>query len=60
MKFTFFWLTGRKEVLSGQNPADALNKAGYGSSALIALDFYSKGEDDSYRWNLREGCWIKK
>lgn len=57
-KYTFYWLTGQREVLSGTNPADALNKAGYGHGALAALDFYSNGEDESYEWINKR--WEKK
>ncbi|HEY9642994.1 MAG TPA: hypothetical protein V6C57_21070 [Coleofasciculaceae cyanobacterium] len=56
-QFTFFWLTGDREVLEGSDPANALNNAGYGGGAIAALDFYSEGDDDGYRWDGRK--WIK-
>lgn len=60
MKFTYFWLTGKKEVLVGESASDALNKAGYSEGALRALDFYVKGDDDSYKWSEDNHSWIKK
>lgn len=57
--FTFFWLTGQREVFKGTTPADALNKAGYGHGALGALDFFADGDDDSYSWNAEQHTWRK-
>lgn len=66
-KFTFFWLTGDRDVLEGTNAADALNKAGFGNGALGALDFHSIGENIDYlwdkekrQWNLTEEAQIRK
>lgn len=38
--FVFHWLHGKAETLRGDDPADALNRAGYGPGALAALDYY--------------------
>jgi len=51
MKFTFFWLDGKREVFEGKDPLDALSKAGYGSGAVRALDFYMSGDDNKYIWH---------
>lgn len=59
-KFTFFWRDGKREVLTGSDPASALNQAGYGNGALRALDFYSKGCDRSYQWNNETKQWVKR
>jgi hypothetical protein len=58
--WTFYWLTGQREVLVGANAADALNRAGYSAGALRALDFYSDGESDSYTWNAAERRWDRE
>lgn len=58
--FTFFWLDGSREVLKGETPTDALNKAGYGRGAIKALDFYGYGDDNSVVWNKAEKAWKKK
>jgi hypothetical protein len=55
-KYTFFWLSGKREVLEGDTPANALNRAGYGQGAMAALDFYAEGDDTSYKWT---GRWEK-
>jgi hypothetical protein len=55
--WTFYWLTGQREVLPGATAADALNRAGYGAGALSALDFYADGENDGYVWNAPERRW---
>lgn len=59
-KFTYYWLTGKREVLEGKDTADALNKAGYGGGALRALDFYQEGDVDDYAWNEEKHAWEKK
>ena len=57
MKFTYYWRDGRREVLDGDDPADAMNKRGYGNGALRALDFYSRGENDEYHWEAASREW---
>lgn len=58
--FTIFWRDGKREVLPGETAADAFNKAGYGAGALGALDFYSKGDDQSFEWNKPDRTWKPK
>ena len=58
-KFTFFWLNGTRDVLEGQDAADAMNKAGYGAGAVPALDFHTEGDNNSYSWFKGEG-WVNK
>ena len=56
--FTFYWKTGKREVHYGRDPAEALNKAGYGGGAVRALDFYASGDDSNYRWNETTREWV--
>lgn len=56
-QFTFFWKDGKRDVLKGINAALALKSAGYSGGAIAALDFYSEGDDDGYRWDGQK--WIK-
>lgn len=58
--WTFYWLTGEREVLKGKTAADALNRAGVGRGALPALDFHAEGDEDDYVWNATERTWEKK
>ena len=58
--FTFFWLDGKREVLEGNSPADAANKAGYGGGAIQALDFWEPGDNNDYIWIKEERIWKKK
>jgi hypothetical protein len=59
MKYTFYWKTGKKEVLEGKTPADAANKAGYGQQGATAvLDFYAEGEDNNYWWSKLRHKWV--
>jgi len=55
--FTFYWLTGKREVLKGNDQADALNKAGYGQGAVRALDFWAHGDNNDYVWNAITRNW---
>lgn len=59
-KYTFFWLTGNREILEGTDAADALNKAGYGNGAVRALDFYAPDDNNDYVWNEKAHTWDKK
>lgn len=56
-KYTFFWLTGKREVLEGDAPHHALNQAGYGGGAVRALDFHAKGDNNEYVWNKDKHEW---
>jgi hypothetical protein len=56
--YTFFWLTGQKQVLKGFDPAHALTQAGYSQGALRALDFYAEGDNDEYEWI--DGKWVSQ
>lgn len=38
--YLFHWHGGKDETLTGETAADALNRAGYGRGALVALDYY--------------------
>ena len=53
-QFTFFWRDGLREVLTGDSPADAANRAGYGGGAMRALDFWANGDNNQYEYRDRE------
>lgn len=57
--WTFYWLDGTREVLTGETAVDALNGAGYGRGALGALDFHAEGDRDDYVWNPAARTWNK-
>lgn len=57
--WTFYWLTGQREVLAGKTAADALNRAGVGRGALAALDFHAEGDQDDYVWDPAARAWNK-
>jgi hypothetical protein len=59
-QWTFFWLTGERQVLEGDKPNEALMFAGYGGGAIRALDFYAKGDNNEWEWNKEKHSWIKK
>ncbi|BEL38392.1 hypothetical protein [Mycobacteroides abscessus] len=40
--YEFHWRNGVSEELYGDSAADALVRAGYGSGALAALDYYEE------------------
>ena len=40
--YIFHWDSGKEERLSGEDAADALNRAGYGRGALAALDYFKE------------------
>lgn len=57
--FTLYWRDGRRDVVhgSGNTPADAMNRAGYGGGAVRALDFWAHGDDRGYVWNAQTREW---
>lgn len=59
-EFTFYWLTGKREVLKGDTQADAFNRGGYSAGAIRALDFYAKGNDRDYYWDSKHRTWERK
>lgn len=57
-KFTLFWLTGKAEVIKGNDIANACNRNGIGQGALAALDFYAQGDiKNDYTWNPTTRSW---
>jgi len=54
--YILYWKDGKMEKVKGNNPADAMNQAGYGSGALRALDFYASGKT-TYKWNKLTHKW---
>jgi len=57
-KFTLWWLNGNREVVSGRTLNDAMNRAGYAHGAVMALDFYSRGDSDKFVRG--EQSWVLK
>lgn len=57
-KFTLFWRDGKREVVSGRTPAEAMTLAGYGGGALRALDFYTSGDTDDWKWIKETREWV--
>lgn len=55
-QFTFYWLDGKKEILTGMSPLGCLNRAGYGAGAMRALDFCVEGDNNNYVW--KDGKWV--
>ena len=66
MKFTLYWLDGKKEEIHGNGYMDAFAKTGYGIGAISALDFYTDEEyieengEDNYVYDSVEKTWRNK
>lgn len=58
MKFTLYWLTGDKDIVEGEDIAQAITLAGFSQGAVPALDFHAKGENSEYEFV--NGRWEKK
>ena len=58
--FTLYWLSGKREVIEGSTISDAFSSAGLGAEAVKALDFYTKGDNQEYTYDLGKHRWIKK
>ena len=44
--FRLHWLNGDTEKIKGESISDAFTKAGYGSGALRALDWYEEIKEE--------------
>lgn len=55
--YTFFWLDGKREVLLGFTPQDAIESAGYGSDAFSILGFWANG--DNHDWDWTGNQWVR-
>jgi hypothetical protein len=56
--FTLFWLTGKSEIVEGNDIAQAMTLAGYSNGAVRALDFYAKGDQrDRYAFDSGAKSW---
>lgn len=58
-KFTFFWLTGHREVFEGETPGDAFKRGGYNMAALQAVDFWAPGDSNLFKWDVGTKKWVK-
>ena len=50
MKFKLHWLSEKPQIVTGDNIADAMNRAGIGKGALPALDYWEEvknGDNDN-------------
>lgn len=63
MRFAFYFFDGSRELAEGNSIADAFSRAGYGSGAINALDFYKEipeGVDDVNDWVYVNGEWVRE
>ncbi len=63
-KYTLYWLSGRKEVVKGDNIKSAVANAGYGGGAMGALDFYDDGDTRGkwiwHKWSSGHSTWVRE
>lgn len=56
--YTLFWLTGKSELVKGNDPAQAMTLAGYSNGAVRALDFFGEGDiRNHWEWNRDQHQW---
>jgi hypothetical protein len=48
--YTLYWKTGQRELVSGNNVAEAMTLAGYSNGAVPALEFWMRGDNKEYYW----------
>lgn len=56
--YTLYWRTGKREIVQGDDPAQAMTLRGYSNGAVAALDFYADGENHDYKWDHIKGRWV--
>jgi hypothetical protein len=59
LKYTLYWLDGKREVIEGSGISAAVTHAGYGNGAIQALDFFTEGDNHDYVWNFVTRTWDK-
>ncbi len=47
MRFRLYWLSGKTQVVTGDNITDACHKAGIGLDAAVDLDRWSQCAEDT-------------
>lgn len=57
--YTLYWRDGTRTVVKGDNPAQAMTLAGYGGGSVRALDFYSNGDNNDYKWDSKKCYWVR-
>lgn len=57
-KYTIYWLDGSRQVVEGEDVADAFNRAGIQPGALRVVDFYAEGDDHEYTWDAVKRTWV--
>lgn len=63
MKFVMYWKDGKRQEIEGSTISKAVAKAGYGTGALQALDFYAGcplGSAYDLSWEYVNKTWRKK
>jgi hypothetical protein len=59
--YTLFWLTGKSELVEGNDITQAMTLAGYSQGAVKALDFHGEGDlRKQYIWDSKKSTWIKE
>lgn len=56
--YTYYWNDGKREVLSGETLAGALNDAGYPANTISNLNFFVKGDNKDFYWDVSLTNWI--
>lgn len=56
-EYTIYWRTGRREVVRGDDVAQAMTLAGYSGGSVRAVDFYANGVDHDYEWDKDRREW---
>lgn len=57
--YTLYWRTGKREMVQGPDPAQAMTLSGYSNGAMRALDFYAKGDAHDYTWDAEKRDWVR-
>lgn len=58
--YTIYWRTGKRELVRGDDVAQAMTLAGYSGGAVRAVDFYAVGDDKEYDWDKERRDWVRK
>ena len=57
--FTLYWQHGERSIIKGNDIEDAFTKAGYGTGAVSAIDWYDEGVSETHHYVKATRLWIK-
>ena len=56
--YTFYWKNGNREIITEEKALQLLKGDSYKLRSQIGLDFYAKGECNTFIWDDQDQEWL--